>query len=134
MLAVENPSSSLVPAGLALDQAQRAFGLTVVPGGTGNTDTQARVLRDLGIALYCGTPSFLVKLLDRAEELGYQEELRLRHAVLGAEAFPGALRDEVTRRGVTPIQTYGTADVGRGAGRHPGRGDRVLVDERPWDG
>lgn len=120
----------LVPAGLALDQALRSFGLTVVPGGTGNTDTQARVLRDLGIALYCGTPSFLVRLLERAEELGFGvgKELRLRHAVLGAEAFPGALRDEVTRRGITPIQTYGTADVGVIAGECPA-GEFHLGDE-----
>jgi phenylacetate-CoA ligase len=104
----------LAPAGLALDQALRAFGLTVVPGGTGNSEVQVRALRDLGISLFCGTPGFLTKLLDRADELGYRPgaELRLRHAVLGAEAFPADLREELFGRGIAPIQTYGTADVG----------------------
>jgi phenylacetate-CoA ligase len=104
----------LAPAGLALDQALRAFGLTVVPGVTGNSEVQVRALRDLGISLFCGTPGFLARLLERADELGYRPgaELRLRHAVLGAEAFPADLREELAGRGIAPIQTYGTADVG----------------------
>ena len=104
----------LVPAGLALDQALQAFGLTVVPAGTGNSDIQVRALRDLGISLFCGTPGFLARLLERADELGYRPgaELRLRHAVLGAEAFPSDLREELVGRGIAPIQIYGTADVG----------------------
>lgn len=104
----------LAPAGLWLDRALRDFGLVVIPAGTGNTDIQARALRDLGIGLFCGTPSFLVVLLERAEALGYRwgSDLRLHHAVLGGDAFTPEIREEITRRGITPIQFYGTADVG----------------------
>jgi len=124
----------LVPAGLALDQGLRAFGLTVVPAGTGNSEIQARVLRDLGISLYCGTPAFLARLLERADELGYRpgSELHLRHALLGGEAFPAALREEIVGRGIAPIQAYGTADVGLIAAECPaGRlhlGDEAAVE------
>lgn len=104
----------LVPAGLGLDEFLVSVGLTVVPGGVGNTDVQVQVLRDLPIALYCGTPSFLLTLLKRAEELGIdpRRELSLRAAFLGAEMLPSSLRRELESYGIAPIETYGTADVG----------------------
>jgi phenylacetate-CoA ligase len=107
-------SYHLVPAGLGFDDAFRRYGLTVVPAGVGNTDVQVRVLRDLGVEVFCGTPSFLVSLLERAEALGFRlgREIRLRFAIIGAEAFTTPLRAEIERRDITAIQTYGTADVG----------------------
>jgi phenylacetate-CoA ligase len=107
-------SYHLVPAGLGLDDTLRRYGLTVVPAGVGNTDVQARVLRDLAVEVFCGTPSFLVTLMERGEELGFRwgHELCLRFALIGAEAFTKALRGEMDRRHVAVIETYGTADVG----------------------
>ncbi len=107
-------SYHLVPAGLGLDDTLRRYGLTVVPAGVGNTDVQARVLRDLAVEVFCGTPSFLVAVMGRAEELGFRwgNELCLRFALIGAEAFTKALRAEMDRRHIAVIETYGTADVG----------------------
>jgi phenylacetate-CoA ligase len=142
-------SYHLVPAGLGLDDTLMRYGLMTVPGGVGNTDVQARILRDLAIDVFCGTPSFLVVLLQRAEELGYRwgHELRLRCALIGAEAFTTALRGETARRNIAVIETYGTADVGllgatcpAGTGFHltndavveilePGTGQRVDAGE-----
>jgi phenylacetate-CoA ligase len=107
-------SYHLVPAGLGLDDMLRGYGLAVVPAGVGNTDVQARALRDLAVEVFCGTPSFLVTLIQRAEELGFRwgHDLSLRFALIGAEAFTRALRAEIGRRQVAVIETYGTADVG----------------------
>jgi phenylacetate-CoA ligase len=107
-------SYHLVPAGLGLDDTLLRYGLVVVPAGVGNTDVQARALRDLTIEVFCGTPSFLVTLMERAEAMGFRwgHELRLRFALIGAEAFTTALRAEMDQRGLAVIQTYGTADVG----------------------
>ena len=107
-------SYHLVPAGLGLDDTLRRYGLVVVPAGVGNTDVQARVLRDLAVEVFCGTPSFLVALMERAEEMGFRwgHELCLRYAVIGAEAFTTPMRAEMDRRHLTVVQTYGTADVG----------------------
>jgi phenylacetate-CoA ligase len=107
-------SYHLVPAGLGLDEILRHYGLAVVPAGVGNTDVQARALCDLGVEVFCGTPSFLVTLMERAEAMGFQwgQDLRLRYAVIGAEAFTTALRSEMALRGLVAVQTYGTADVG----------------------
>ncbi|HEU5447852.1 MAG TPA: AMP-binding protein [Acidimicrobiia bacterium] len=107
-------SYHLVPAGLGLDDMLRRYGLAVVPAGIGNTDVQAQVLCDLGVEVFCGTPSFLVTLMERAEAKGYRwgHELRLRYAIIGAEAFTTALKTEMARRDLAVVQTYGTADVG----------------------
>ena len=107
-------SYHLVPAGLGLDDTLRRYGLVVVPAGVGNTDVQARALRDLAVDVFCGTPSFLVTLMERAEGMGFRwgQELRLRFAVIGAEAFTTPMRAEMDRRHITVVQTYGTADVG----------------------
>jgi phenylacetate-CoA ligase len=130
-LAMVSFSYHLVPAGLGLDDALRRYGLTVVPAGVGNTDVQARALRDLGVEVFCGTPSFLVALMERAEALGFRlgKELRLRFAIIGAEAFTTPLRAEVERRDITVIQTYGTADVGLLGATCPAGTGFHLTDE-----
>lgn len=107
-VAVNAFSYHLVPAGRGVERVLRSLGLTVVPTGVGNSALQARVARDLGAEVFCGTPSFLWALLERMAEQG----ATFRYAVVGAEAFPAELRRLVVARGVTPIRVYGTADVG----------------------
>jgi phenylacetate-CoA ligase len=124
-------SYHLVPAGLGLDDTLRRYGLVVVPAGVGNTDVQARALRDLAVEVFCGTPSFLVTLMERAEAMGFRwgQELCLRFAVIGAEAFTTPMRAEMDRRQITVVQTYGTADVGLLAATCPvGEGFHLTAD------
>ncbi len=108
-------SYHLVPAGLHLDMALRALGCTVVPAGVGNTDLQVAILRDLGVTGYVGTPSFLMALIKKAEELGInvREELALARALFTAEPYPPSLRRAFEGTyGLRTAQAYGTADVG----------------------
>src|SRR5881628_3872891 len=60
----------LTPAAHELDEALSLIGCTVVPTGVGNTEIQVQVAQKLGATGYLGTPSFLMTLLKRAEELG----------------------------------------------------------------
>src|SRR5262249_42979160 len=62
-------SYHLVPAGLELDESLQVMGCTVVPTGVGNTETQVQVALAVGATGYMGTPSFLMTLLKRAEEM-----------------------------------------------------------------
>jgi len=104
-------SYHLTPAGAMVESAAAALGCPVVPAGTGQTELQLRTITDLKPAAYVGTPSFLKILLDRAAEQG-GEALAIRKAMVGAEAFPAALRREFAARGIAALQCYGTADVG----------------------
>ena len=104
-------SYHLVPAGYLFDGAFNRLGATVIPAGTGPTELQLQMARDLGATGFVGTPSFLLSLLQKAEEKGIA--LRLRRAVTTAEPLPPALRQTLVERyGLSVINTYATAELG----------------------
>ena len=108
-------SYHLVPAGLLLDEALLRVGATVVPSGYGNTDLQVKLLRDLGVTGYVGTPSFLAHLLQRAEELGLnvRRDLKLNKVLVSAEPLPPSLRQKFADEyGLAVCNTYATAELG----------------------
>ena len=104
-------SYHLTPAGAMVESAAQALGCPVIPAGTGQTEQQLRTIADLRPVAYVGTPSFLKILLDRAGEQG-SDVGSLNKALVGAEAFPSALRREFQERGIAALQCYGTADLG----------------------
>ncbi len=104
-------SYHLTPAGAMVESAAHALGCPVIAAGTGQTEQQLRTIADLQPVAYVGTPSFLKILLDRAAEQGSAIG-SLKKALVGAEAFPSALRVEFAARGIAALQCYGTADLG----------------------
>jgi phenylacetate-CoA ligase len=103
----------LTPAGVMFEQAAIAVGSTVVPGGVGSMDLQARACRDLGVTAYTGLPSYLKALLDKAEELGLDPRAwPLERAFVGAEPLPPSLRSWLEERIPVVRQGYGTAETG----------------------
>jgi phenylacetate-coenzyme A ligase PaaK-like adenylate-forming protein len=105
-------SYHLVPAGLELDESLQLMGCTVVPTGTGNTETQVQVARTVGATGYMGTPSFLMTLLKRAEEMKVGR-LPFEVARVGAEALPESMRRVFEEDyGIMTRQGFGTADIG----------------------
>jgi phenylacetate-CoA ligase len=104
-------SYHLTPAGHMFDGALRALRCPVVPAGPGNTETQVRLLTDLGAAGFIGTPSFLATVLEAAAQA--RASLRLRVAFVIAEMLSESLRQDLeARHGVRVSQGYGTADLG----------------------
>ena len=103
----------LTPAGVMFEEAALAVGSTVVPGGVGSMDLQARACRDLGITAYAGLPSYLKALLDKAGELGLElRSWRLERAFVSAEPLPPSLRSWLEERIPVVRQGYGTAETG----------------------
>ena len=104
-------SYHLVPAGYLFDGAFTRLGATVIPAGTGPTELQLQMAATLGATGYVGTPSFLLSLMQKAEEKGVA--LPLRRAVVTAEPLPPALRQTLSRQyGLEMINTYATAELG----------------------
>ena len=98
-----------------LDDAASKVGAVTVPTGPGNTELQVEIMRDLKVAFFCGTPSFLHAVGAKAVELGLnpKTDLDLEAAFVAAEMLPETLRDDLERTfGATVRQAYGTADVG----------------------
>ncbi len=108
-------SYHLVPAGVLLDVALKEIGVSVIPGGTGNSELQVQIMRDLGVTGYIGTPSFLKTLIDRAEAQGYdfRRDFKVNRAWLSAEMLPLSLRETFEKDyGIEVFNGYGVAEFG----------------------
>lgn len=108
-------SYHLVPAGFLFDNAFVRLGCTVVPGGTGSADLQLKMMQDLKVTGYSGTPSFLMSLIKKAEAKGidFKKDSQLKTAIFSAEPLPPSLRQTfVEKYGLAVGNAYATADFG----------------------
>jgi phenylacetate-CoA ligase len=120
-------SYHLTPGAWMMESGAQALGCTVFPGGVGNTELQLQAMADLRPEAYCGTPSFLRILLEKAAETGMVIP-SLKKALVSGEAFPPSLRDWLKTRGVEGYQAYATADVGLIAYETAAR-EGLVIDE-----
>ncbi len=104
----------MTPLGFIFEEAARYLGCVVLPSGVGNTELQITMARGLDATAYCGTPSFLKIILDKAVEMGLhpRTDLAIRRAAVGAEMLPESLRVEMQELDITVRQGYGTAELG----------------------
>jgi phenylacetate-CoA ligase len=115
------------PAGMMLELGAHALGCPVFPAGPGNTEAQARAAAHLRPVCYAGTPDYLKAILEEGERLGLDlSSFRLGHVTGGA--YLPALRSDYAARGLTVLQSYGTADVGLIAYESPAR-EGLICDE-----
>lgn len=99
------------PAGFMLEAGARALGCPVFPAGPGNTEAQARAAAHLEPGCYAGTPDYLKTILEAADALKLDlSSLKLGHVTAGP--YLPALRAFYAGRGLTVLQSYGTADLG----------------------
>ncbi|MCI0477590.1 MAG: AMP-binding protein, partial [Anaerolineales bacterium] len=107
-------SYHLVPAGLLLDAGLQTLGATVVPSGVGNTELQIKLMLDLKVTGYVGTPSFLMTLIKKIEELKLDfKQFALRRTLFTAEPYPPSLRAQFEGvYGLRTLNVYATAELG----------------------
>jgi phenylacetate-CoA ligase len=104
-------SYHLTPGGFILDSGARACGCVVIPAGPGQTEQQLDIIEDLKPQGYCGTPSFLKILLDKARESN-RNISSISKALVTGEALPPALRTVFIESGINVLQAYASADIG----------------------
>ncbi|MCX7911881.1 MAG: AMP-binding protein [Dehalococcoidales bacterium] len=105
----------LSPAGMLFHEAVRHCGATVVVAGTGNTDLQIQVMKELRVNGFVGTPSFLMTVIKRAEEMGLniRRDLNLRRAWFTGEMLPQSLRKTFEGEyGIDTYQAYAVTEPG----------------------
>jgi phenylacetate-CoA ligase len=103
------------PAGILFHEAIRDCGATVVVAGTGNTDLQIQIMKDLKVTGFVGTPSFLMTVIKRAEEMGHsiKKDLSVRRAWFTGEMLPNSLRKIFEKDyGIDTFQTYAVTEPG----------------------
>lgn len=126
-------SYHLVPAGLLFDQAARATGATVIPGGVGNRELQAQIIVETGVTSICASTAFFLALADTVIEKYGRDAWTVKTAFLGGE-----MGDWMAKRrrieadyGVSTWAAYATADLGLVAYEDGGDGylchpDRIV--------
>jgi phenylacetate-CoA ligase len=108
-------SYHMVAAGLTFHGGLRHIGATVIPSGTSSSQLQVQLIRDLSVTAYTGTPSFLMIIINKAEEMGYdfKKDFRMRRACFAAEPLAPSLRDKFEREyAIDTYQMYGATEVG----------------------
>ncbi len=105
----------MTPAGLMFEESLLDVGCCVIPTGVGNTETQVKIMKELGVTGFVGMASYLRKIGEKAmaEGLDPKKDLSLEIGYVAAEILTDTLRSEVEEMfGMRLRQGYGTADCG----------------------
>ena len=105
----------LSPAGVLFHEALRDCGATVVVTGTGNTDIQVQTMLDLRVTGFVGTPSFLMTLIRRAEEMGhdFRRDFTLERAWFTGEPLSPSVRKTLEEDyAINTCQAYAVTEPG----------------------
>ncbi|MFC1974400.1 phenylacetate--CoA ligase family protein [Chloroflexota bacterium] len=103
------------PAGILFHEALRDCGATAVPMGTGNTEVQIKTMYDLKVTGFVGTPSFLMTIIKRAEEMSYnfRRDFTLQRAWFTGEMLPPSLRKTLEEDyQINTAQAYAVTEPG----------------------
>ena len=107
----------LFTGGLGLHYGVEHLGATAIPASGGNPALQLQLMRDLGSAGLCATPSFALLLAERAAADGISG-LALRYGVFGAEPWSDAMRTKleqawsaVSAEAVDACDIYGLSEI-----------------------
>jgi phenylacetate-CoA ligase len=108
-------SYHMVAAGLTFHGGLRRAGAAVVPSGTSGAEIQVQLIRDLSVTAFTGTPSFLMAIIRKAEEMGqnFRQDFKLKKACFAAEPLQPSLRETFEKAyGIDTYQMYGATEVG----------------------
>ena len=121
------------PAGMVLHESVRACGSVAIAMGTGNTEIQIQTMLHLKVTGFVGTPSFLMTIIKRAEEMGYnfRRDFALRLAWFTGEMLPPSLRKTLEEDyQISTSQAYAVTDTGGAiAYECPRKSGMHLMDE-----
>lgn len=112
---INTPTYHMSPAGILFHEGARVTGATVVPTGVGNTDAQIKTMLDLKVTGYAGMPSFLITIIKRAEELGYnfKRDFNLKKAWFTGEMLSSSMRKMLEEDyGIDTYQCYSVTELG----------------------
>jgi len=103
----------LFTGGLGLHQGGESLGAAVIPTGGGQSRRQVQFLRDLEPEAIAATPSYALRLVDVAEEMGVDlRELPVSTVVYGAEPCTEPMRAAIEEGfGATAVDIYGLSEL-----------------------
>ena len=103
----------LFTGGLGSHYGAEKLGCTVIPVSGGQTERQVQMIVDLKPDIIMVTPSYLLNIADEMDRQGVDtSRLSLRAAVVGAEPWTEAMRQEINSRlHIRALDTYGISEI-----------------------
>ncbi|WP_207218335.1 phenylacetate--CoA ligase family protein [Hymenobacter persicinus] len=103
----------LFTGGLGIHYGAEKLGMTVIPVSGGGTDRQLQLLQDFQPEVLCATPSYAQVLAEEIRRRGISHDaLNLQYAVLGAEPWTEAIREQVeSGLRVRASNIYGLSEI-----------------------
>jgi phenylacetate-CoA ligase len=103
----------LFTGGLGLHYGGEELGMVTVPVSGGNTDRQINLIEDFKPTVICCTPSYLLNIAERMEELGIDPRATsLKFGVLGAEPWSEEMRRTIEQKfDMKACDIYGLSEV-----------------------
>lgn len=103
----------LFTGGLGMHGGATKLGMAVIPVSGGMTERQLMILQDFAPEVMCCTPSYAQTLAEEFAKRGVDtKELAVKYAILGAEPWTEAIRDQVeVGLNVTATNIYGLSEI-----------------------
>lgn len=103
----------LFTGGLGLHFGSEELGMVTVPVSGGNTDRQISLIEDFKPTVICATPSYVLNIAERMEELGKDpRNTSLKYGVFGAEPWSEEMRKTIEDKlGIKACDIYGLSEV-----------------------
>ncbi|MCM3717464.1 phenylacetate--CoA ligase family protein [Fictibacillus phosphorivorans] len=103
----------LFTGGLGLHNGSEKLGMVTVPVSGGNTERQILLIEDFKPQVICGTPSYILTIAEKMEELGKDPRATsLQYGIFGAEPWSEEMRATLEERlGIKAMDIYGLSEV-----------------------
>lgn len=103
----------LFTGGLGLHLGSEELGCATVPISGGNTERQITLINDLQPRGICGTPSYILSIIEKMEDLGINpRESSIEYGIFGAEAWSEEMRATLEKKmGIKAIDIYGLSEI-----------------------
>lgn len=98
---------------LGLHYGLEKLGCAVIPISSGNTQKQAKILKDFGTTVLISTPSYAMYMSEVAHDMGISnDDLKLRIGLFGSEGCTNELRDKIEKGfGLFSTDNYGMSEL-----------------------
>lgn len=103
----------LFTGGLGLHYGAEELGVATVPISGGNTERQITVINDFKPRGICGTPSYILNIVENMEKMGMDpRETSIEYGIFGAEPWTEEMRGTLERKlDIKAIDIYGLSEV-----------------------
>jgi phenylacetate-CoA ligase len=103
----------LFTGGLGLHYGSEKLGMITVPVSGGNTERQILLIEDFKPQVICGTPSYILTIAEKMEELGKDPKATsIKYGIFGAEPWSEEMRATLEEKlGIKAMDIYGLSEV-----------------------